>query len=157
VEDREDLGALFTRVSRRLIEAERPLLAARGLTMWGYILLSQLVRGPAPTQLTLAAAIGYDKTRLIGLLDELERDGLVTRGPDPADRRARHVLLTETGRARLCDLERRLRDAEDQLLAPLEPDERDALRALLQRLAVHSDGSGSACQVAAEIEAGGTC
>ena len=33
MDDREDLGALFTRVSRRLIEAERPLLVARGLTM----------------------------------------------------------------------------------------------------------------------------
>jgi hypothetical protein len=44
------------------------------------------------------------------------------------------------------------------LLAPLEPAERDALRALLQRLAVHSDGAGSACQVAAEIEAAdGSC
>src|SRR3954447_14100641 len=95
---REDLGALFTRVSRRLIAAERPLLAAHGLSMWGYVVLNHLAGGPAPTQLALAAAIGHDKTRLIGLLDELERAGLLTRAPHPADRRARTVHLTERGR-----------------------------------------------------------
>jgi hypothetical protein len=42
-----------------------------------------LARQPAGTQLALAEAIRYDKTRLIGLLDELERDGLITRKPDP--------------------------------------------------------------------------
>jgi DNA-binding MarR family transcriptional regulator len=91
------------------------------------------------------------------LLDELEGAGLVARRPDPADRRARQVLLTDAGCARLCDLERRLRDAEDQLLAPLEPAERDVLRALLQRLAVGADGAPSACQVAEDLEAGGAC
>src|SRR3954451_7232983 len=99
LEVREDLGALFTRVSRRLIAAERPLLAARGLSMWGYIALSHLVRGSAPTQLAFPSAIGDDKTRLIGLLDELERAGLITREPDPADRRARIVHLSAAGRA----------------------------------------------------------
>src|ERR1700754_1674367 len=97
MDDREDLGALFTRVSRRLIEAERPLLAARGLTMWGYIALARLAPGPGPLQLALAAAMGYDKTRLIALLDALEADGLVTRAPDPTDRRARVVRLTAAG------------------------------------------------------------
>ena len=100
MDDREDLGALFTRVSRRLIEAERPLLAARGLTMWGYVALNRLARGPAPRQLALAEAMGYDKTRLIALLDALEADGLITRAPDPEDRRARIVRLTPAGRQR---------------------------------------------------------
>ena len=134
MEDRDDLGALFTRVSRRLIEAERPLLAARGLTMWGYILLSQLVRAPAPTQLTLAAAIGYDKTRLIGLLDELERDGLVTRGPDPADRRARIVHITAKGRRRHAAARRDIRAMEEEFLRALDGAERETLLGLLPRL-----------------------
>src|SRR4051794_24754706 len=98
--DREDLGALFTRISRRLIEAERPLLEARGLTMWQYIALSHVARRPPESQLELAAAIGYDKTRLIGLLDSLEAEGLITREPDPSDRRARVVRITAKGRRR---------------------------------------------------------
>jgi DNA-binding MarR family transcriptional regulator len=82
----------------RLVAAERPLLAAHGLSMWGYIALSELARSPAGMQADLAKAIGYDNTRLIGLLDELERDKLITRAPDPTDRRARRVSLTPRGR-----------------------------------------------------------
>jgi DNA-binding MarR family transcriptional regulator len=132
--DREDLGALFTRVSRRLIEAERPLLAAQGLTMWGYIALSHLVRGPAPTQLALAAAIRHDKTRLIGVLDALEREGLVTRAPDPADRRARIVHVTPAGRERHAAAVARIRAMEDELLHDLGAAERETLLAALATL-----------------------
>jgi DNA-binding MarR family transcriptional regulator len=130
----EDLGALFTRISRRLIEAERPLLAAHGLTMWGYIALSRLARGSAPTQLTLAGAIGYDKTRLIGLLDELEQAGLVTREPGPTDRRARVIHITAAGRERYAAAVADIRAMEDELLADLSAAERETLLAVLPRL-----------------------
>ena len=50
-------------------------------------MLSGLVDGPAQTQARLAEAVGRDKTRLIPILDALEARGLVTRAPDPADRR----------------------------------------------------------------------
>src|SRR3954452_3909854 len=88
---------MFARITRRLIAAERPLLDAHGLTMWGYVVLNHLARGPAETQLALAAAIGHDKTRLIAVLDALESDGLITREPDPSDRRARLVQITPAG------------------------------------------------------------
>jgi DNA-binding MarR family transcriptional regulator len=133
--DREDLGALFARITRRLIDAERPLLAAHGLSMWAYIVLSHLARRPAGTQLALAAAIRYDKTRLIGLLDELERDGLITRKPDPADRRARTVDLTAAGRTRHAAAQADVHAMEDEFLGDLSATDRDRLRRALARLA----------------------
>jgi DNA-binding MarR family transcriptional regulator len=132
---RDDLGAMFTRVSRRLIAAERPLLAKHGLSMWGYIVLSQLARGPAPTQLALASAIGHDKTRLIGLLDELERAGLITRAPDPGDRRARIVHISERGRAAHTAAVADIRAMEEEVLAELTAAERRTLLAVLPKLA----------------------
>src|SRR3954447_19083458 len=117
---REDLGAQFARVTRRLIEAERPLLDAHGLTMWGYAALTHLARGPAETQLALAAAIGHDKTRLIAVLDALERDGLITREPDPSDRRARLVRITDLGLERHAAAVADIRAMEDELLAGLD-------------------------------------
>ncbi|MDX6727756.1 MAG: hypothetical protein QOK49_2561 [Baekduia sp.] len=123
--DREDLGALSARVTRRLIDAERPLLEAHGLSMWAYIALSHLAREPVGTQLALAQAINYDKTRLIGLLDELERDGLITRKPDPADRRARTVDLTAAGRRRHAAARADVRAMEDEFLGDLGAAERD--------------------------------
>ncbi|HMJ33176.1 MAG TPA: MarR family transcriptional regulator [Baekduia sp.] len=133
--DREDLGALSARVTRRLVDAERPLLAAHGLSMWGYIALSHLAREPAGTQLALAQAIRYDKTRLIGLLDELEREGLITRVPDPTDRRARTVELTRAGKQRHAAARADVRAMEDEFLGDLSATERDRLRRLLKRLA----------------------
>jgi DNA-binding MarR family transcriptional regulator len=127
----EDLAAQFARITRRLIEAERPLLAAHGLSMWAYIALSHLARARAGTQLALAQAIQYDKTRLIGLLDELERDGLITRKADPADRRARIVELTKAGKARHAAAQADIRAMETKLLKDLSAGDRDRFRAVL--------------------------
>jgi DNA-binding MarR family transcriptional regulator len=131
---REDLGALFARITRRLIALERPLLDAHGLSMWGYVALTRLARGPAETQLALANAIGHDKTRLIGVLDALEADGLIVRSPAPNDRRARLVRITEAGAARHAAVVAEIRAMEDALLAEVTPDERAVLLRALERL-----------------------
>jgi DNA-binding MarR family transcriptional regulator len=124
----EDLGALLARATRRLLDEERPLLAAHDLTMWAYIVLSRLADAPAETQLALAARIGYDKSRLIPLLDGLEGEGLIARTPDPANRRARIVTITAAGRKRHAAARRAIRAMERRLV----PDAADAER--LRRL-----------------------
>jgi DNA-binding MarR family transcriptional regulator len=133
--DHEDLGALFGGITRRLIDAERPLLAAHGLSMWAYIVLSHLARQRAETQLALAEAIHHDKTRLIGVLDELERDGLITRKPDPKDRRARTVTLTQAGKRRHAAARADVRAMEDEFLGDMNATDRDRLLRILTRLA----------------------
>ena len=47
---RSDLAAMVANLTSRLIAAERPILDANGLSMWGYIVLSRLRRGEAPTR-----------------------------------------------------------------------------------------------------------
>jgi DNA-binding MarR family transcriptional regulator len=133
--DHDDLAALFAWATRRLTDAERPLLAAHGLSMWSYVVLSHLARRPVGTQLELARAIGYDKTRLIALLDELEAGGLVSREPDPADRRARRVSLTAAGRARHAAARSDIRGMEEEVLAGLSAQERSTLLTALPKLA----------------------
>jgi DNA-binding MarR family transcriptional regulator len=133
--ERQDLGALFARITRRIIDAETPLLAARDLKMWDYAVLSQLARQEAPTQLALAQAIAYDKTRLIKLLDDLEGEGLLVREADPTDRRARIVRLTPAGERRLAQARADIRAMEEELLGELSDRERKTLLAVLQRLA----------------------
>jgi len=132
---REELGSLFGRIIRRLIAAERPLLDGHGLSMWGYGVLSHLAKQSASNQLALATAIGYDKSRLIPLLDELEQDGLVVREQDPADRRNRRVRLTPAGKARLAAARADIQAMEDDLLGALSPADRRALLRSLTRLA----------------------
>jgi DNA-binding MarR family transcriptional regulator len=130
----DDLGALLARATRRLLDAERPLLAARDLSMWGYVVLSHLAAAPAETQLSLARAIGYDKSRLIGLLDELEGAGLLIREPDPKDRRAKVISLTAAGKSRQERARRDIRAMERRLLAGVDAADVDLLRKLLASL-----------------------
>jgi len=49
-------------------------------------------------QNALADAIGIEGASLVRLIDELEASGLVTRQPDPTDRRANSLSLTPRGR-----------------------------------------------------------
>ena len=116
----DDLGALFARITRRLIAAEEPILERHGLTMWEYIALTRVARGPDGNQLALAKAIHYDKTRLVRLLDKLEAEGLVARAADPADRRSYLVRITPAGRRRhAADMRGvRLRRTASRRLAP---------------------------------------
>ena len=130
----EDLGALLARATRRLIDEERPLLAEHELSMWDYVVLSRLAAAPAETQLSLARAISYDKSRLIGLLDGLEAEGLLTREPDPGDRRAKIITLTDAGRKRHEAARRDIRRMERRLLAEVEPADAARLRELLALL-----------------------
>jgi DNA-binding MarR family transcriptional regulator len=132
---REDLGSLFGRITRRLYVAEEPLLRAHGLSMWGYGVLTHLAKEPGINQLGLATAIGYDKSRLIALLDGLVEDGLVVREQDPADRRNRLVRLTPAGEARLSAVRADIRLMEDELLSELTAAERRSLISILTRLA----------------------
>ncbi|MEV6417859.1 MarR family transcriptional regulator [Kribbella sp. NPDC051718] len=132
---REDLGSLFGRITRRLYLAEEPLLRAHGLSMWGYGVLIHLAKEPGTNQLGLATAIGYDKSRLIALLDGLVEDGLVVREQDPADRRNRLVRLTPAGEARLVAVRAEIRAMEEELLGEFTAAERRSLIGILIRLA----------------------
>ena len=131
-----DLGEMFARITQRLISLERPILARHGLEMWPYVVLARLARGPAGTQLELANEIGYDKTRLIAILDDLVAEGLVERQPDPADRRARNVSLTPAGAERVAAVRSDIRAMEAEVLgAGLAAHQQRELRAMLEKLA----------------------
>ena len=125
---------MFASVTRRLSEAEEPLLAASEMTMWEYIVLSRLARGPVPNQLTLAREIRHDKSRLIKLLDGLQHRGLIERGPDPTDRRSHTVAITDAGRNLQAAARAAIRKMEDDILEALTTAERRALLTALPKL-----------------------
>lgn len=132
---RYDLGATFYRLSQALIAAEEPVLAARGVEMWDYVVLVALRDAPARSQAALAARAGRDTTRLIPILDRLEERELLSRTPDPADRRIRIVELTEAGTRLVNDCQGAIRAMERELLAAVPEAERAAFIETLERTA----------------------
>ena len=133
--ERPELGFLLSRLLRDVIEREQPILSKRELEMWDYVVLAALGTGPSPTQNELAALTGRDKTRLIRNLDRLEDRGLLSRTPDPRDRRNRIVTLTPTGKRLLAECRKDIRTMEDDLLVDVASQDRDGFETTLVALA----------------------
>ncbi|BFU44020.1 MarR family winged helix-turn-helix transcriptional regulator [Krasilnikovia sp. MM14-A1004] len=96
--------------------------------------LGNLADGVGRTVSELGAAIGTRPATLTGILDRLERRGLITRAPRPGDRRAVLITLTTDG-VRTAALIRQTLDAvEQRALAGLAADVVQAARTVLLAL-----------------------
>jgi DNA-binding MarR family transcriptional regulator len=94
--------------------------------------------GPGRVRMgNLSSALGVTARNITTIVDALEHEGLLARKPDPTDRRAILLELTEKGRAHVEHIHAMQRDLAEHLFAPLNPHERQALHALLTRLALH--------------------
>src|SRR5690242_3271283 len=100
--------------------------------------------GPLSQQ-ELGGALRINPSNLVGLLDDLEADGLIVRPRDPRDRRRHLVGLTPAGHKRLGQAKRAVEQAERDLLAPLSAAEQRELHEYLERLAGHCCNPGSRC------------
>jgi DNA-binding MarR family transcriptional regulator len=110
-----------------------------GLSAFHYAVLALLEEDPRETQAQIADALGYDRSLIVRLLDELEERELVIRKRDPEDRRRHVVKLTPEGHSALLELRAVVQRLEDDFLAPLDADEQEALRVLLTKVVSYHD------------------
>jgi len=130
-DDRRDLAAMFVPLARALVAREEPALLAHDISMWGYVVLTALAEQPVRTQAALAQAIGADKSRIIGVLDDLQQRELIKRQPDAADRRVHLLSLTPAGDRLRRSVQAAIRASEEEVLATLPAGDREAfLRSL---------------------------
>ena len=130
---------LLKQVAWAMRDRKLAAFEASGLSPRHFAVLALLDEGERETQATVAYALGYDRSYLVGLLDELEERGLIDRRRDPDDRRRHLVKLTPAGKETLTKLRSVLKRFEKEFLAPLDAKERQTLQSLLRRLAAHHD------------------
>jgi len=87
------------------------------------------------SQQALANLLGMFPSRLVLMLDELERSGLIERRANAGDRRTYSLYLTASGTKALHAIGRIARQHDEALCAALNEDERETLARLLSRIA----------------------
>jgi len=119
------------RLFRRRFEEEARV---HGITLPQWRALAEIYKNQGISQVTLASCIDSDPMTLSGILDRLEKRGLVERYPDPNDSRAKLARLTSSG-AELVDTARSIgREFYENALAGVSETERARLVAGLTRI-----------------------
>jgi DNA-binding MarR family transcriptional regulator len=120
-------------VERDIVAALRPF----GLSFADFDVINTLrrrndERGTNPKDLARSSLI--TSGAMTARLDRLERAGLITRAPDPGDRRGVLIRLTEEGEALAERSLRAVIAADEAFLEPLDREQRDSVAAALRRL-----------------------
>ncbi len=132
----ERIGYLLAKLHQRWAAESVAVLREEGVGLSGmhFGALSIIDSAGPMSQQTLGELIGKDRTSVVAVVDDLEGAGLVERRRNPADRRAYALEVTRRGTDWLERARPVLLRAEDELLAGLEPGERDRLIGLLQQV-----------------------
>ncbi|NIL78169.1 hypothetical protein RhoFasB10_04334 [Rhodococcus sp. B10] len=134
-EETPNLADSFMAVARRIRHTHMNALEPFGLNPSQSRALHVLAREEKPVRLRALA----DRLRIVArsatdIVDSLEQAELVVRAPDPADRRAVLVELTDDGRRRLQAIDAARRDVAALVFDGLEPAERVELARLLAKV-----------------------
>lgn len=107
---------------------------AQGASLAQLKLLLLIDRGGSIRATDITESLGQAPRTVTEAIDTLEREGLVVREPDPKDRRAKRISLTEAGRAKL-EAAAPYRDQfAREFFVDLSERERTELLRVLQRL-----------------------
>ncbi len=133
----KEVTGRIVRLASRFQQAYSDTFGPLGLNDGDYGVLAPLRRAGAPHELTpteLAKHRMMTSGGMTAALDRLERKGLVTRVPNPSDRRGSLVRLTDMGRAVIDEAMTKHVLTEQRLVAGLDEHEQAQLSVLLRKL-----------------------
>ncbi len=117
-----------------LDDGDRRTLRAFGLTLPQYAVLRLLDLEKGRRLTSLSKRLLRSKSSITRIVDQLERDELVRRAPDPDDRRAQRVYLTPAGAARYAQAHVAHERSLQQRFSVLSEAEQQQLALLLGKL-----------------------
>lgn len=126
------VGHLIRRLHQVSTQVFSAQIKAAGfdLTSVQFAALDAIRAHPGADQAQIAALIAYDKATIGGVVDRLERKGLISRTPSKRDRRAREVRLSAAGKQMIDAMTPIVRALQGEILAPLSEAERCTFLAL---------------------------
>ena len=131
----EMAGHLIRRLHQQSAQVFQAQTQAAGFDMTSvqFAALDAIAQQPGIDQASLAATISFDRATIGGVIDRLERKGLVQRVVSAQDRRARQLRLTTEGERLLGTCRPLVESLQADILAPLSPAERATFIALAHK------------------------
>ncbi|WP_329461820.1 MarR family winged helix-turn-helix transcriptional regulator [Streptomyces sp. NBC_01431] len=129
----EALGILLRRTTRAQLHRRLTEGMGEGVDEATYPVLSALARTGPRSAADLAPDVGIDRSGVTRRASRLEAAGLISREPDPHDRRAQLLVLTERGRLAVAELRARLAAHITTSLSTWPPGEAEAFAHQLHR------------------------
>jgi len=129
--------AVTGRLVRTVMEAALPGAGPQALAV-----IARLMEEDGLTQAELARRQRVEAPSMSGMIDRLEKAGLVRREPHPLDRRSVRVFTTPEAQALVRESAGSVRQAEAEIFADLDEAERQTLHRLLQKILARLPGPG---------------
>ncbi|MEH3107481.1 MAG: MarR family transcriptional regulator [Sphingomonas fennica] len=146
IELSDDLRDFYLR-SHRVIDA---MMRAEGASLARAKLLGFIRRAGPVRSADVLTEFELAPRTVTEALDRLEREGLIARAPDPADRRAKRISITEAGVEALAGAERARHALTDAVFGVLSAEEMAALSATIRKMngklaTLDGRGAGEVC------------
>ncbi|MBB3590540.1 DNA-binding MarR family transcriptional regulator [Rhizobium sp. BK529] len=132
-------GHLISLAARGFARLSESRLKPLGFGVGQLPVLVALKNGKASTQRDLARFAKVEQPPMAQMLARMERDGLIRRTPDPADRRSSRIVLTEDAQTRMPEAIATLFQGNREALDGFTPSEAEQFVAMLARLIVNLD------------------
>ena len=133
--EEESLHEAFWAVSRRMRDQAKREMGPWGVAPSQFRALNTLLAHGEMRLSTLAEHLRIAPRSATEVVDDLQQRGLAERHPDPDDRRATLVALTEQGRTTGSEIRAARAAASERLFATLDESDRATLSRILRRLA----------------------
>ncbi|TPW72768.1 MarR family winged helix-turn-helix transcriptional regulator [Schumannella sp. 10F1B-5-1] len=125
---------LLRRIGWAQRKAAEDWVRERELSFEQGFVLGYLADSPGARQRDIAQMTRTSAASVSSLLQGLERRGLVERRTEEGDERSKRVYATPAGAELIVGFETAMASADETILAPLDPDERDTLDHLLRKI-----------------------
>ncbi|MBS0319886.1 MAG: MarR family transcriptional regulator [Proteobacteria bacterium] len=139
-----NFGFLLRDVSRLHVQRFEQHAKELALTLPQCKTLAKLEANEGVSQARLAELAELEPMTMVRILDRMEADGLVERRPDPHDRRARQLYLTDKARPLVAEIWRLADETRGELFAGVSLRDRKQFMAILAR--IHANGQALAAQ-----------
>lgn len=126
-------GFLVNRLGHEMTVALERRLKQYDVTVSQWKVLLAIWRGEGQSQVELQDVLGLEGATMTGLLQRMERGGLVQRKPDLSDKRVLRVYLTERGRLLEANIHPLIEEVNEMACRGFSSDEQTFFLRLLQR------------------------